>query len=222
MPNGITKETFIDMTNASKLNVLFDIAKVLDKGGQLFITELCSHDQSWVKASCGDLWLGFDTEDLGDWALSAGFMEGEHDGEYYYNSCRFPLRIACYISQYYQPYYNGKTYYSSSYQPPLLKLVDWAINKCGLWPAYFWPGYHLNGSPITDDGFYDSLAFIGPITAGAIVGNTSKHRHWLRSGFMYLSANFAPYNSDPMKNGYYESTIGLLSMFVINGNWWKP
>ncbi len=61
----------------SPADVFYDIAKVLDIGGQLFITELCSHDQPWVKDSCGDLWLGFDPKELGDWAHGAGFIEGE-------------------------------------------------------------------------------------------------------------------------------------------------
>jgi len=61
----------------SPADVFFDLARVLDKSGQLFITELCSHDQSWVKSSCGDLWLGFDPIELGHWAQNAGFQEGE-------------------------------------------------------------------------------------------------------------------------------------------------
>jgi ArsR family transcriptional regulator len=61
----------------SPVEVLFDISAVMKKNGQLFITELCSHDQSWVKGSCGDLWLGFEPEDLADWAKNAGFKEGE-------------------------------------------------------------------------------------------------------------------------------------------------
>ena len=61
----------------SPVEVLFDIAELLDENGQLFITELCSHDQSWVKTSCGDLWLGFEPEDLSDWTRNAGFKEGE-------------------------------------------------------------------------------------------------------------------------------------------------
>lgn len=61
----------------SPADVFYDIAKVLDVRGQLFVTELCSHDQPWVKDSCGDLWLGFDPIELGDWAQGAGFLEGE-------------------------------------------------------------------------------------------------------------------------------------------------
>ncbi len=61
----------------SPAEVFIDIAKVLDEGGQLFITELCSHDQSWVKRSCGDLWMGFDPIELTEWAQNAGFQESE-------------------------------------------------------------------------------------------------------------------------------------------------
>jgi ubiquinone/menaquinone biosynthesis C-methylase UbiE/DNA-binding transcriptional ArsR family regulator len=62
---------------SSPVEVLFDIAAILNKNGQLFITELCTHDQSWVKSSCGDLWLGFEPEDLTNWTKNAGFKEGE-------------------------------------------------------------------------------------------------------------------------------------------------
>ncbi|RLA01843.1 MAG: ArsR family transcriptional regulator [Gammaproteobacteria bacterium] len=61
----------------SPAEVIFDIYKVLNTGGQFFVTELCTHDQSWVQGSCGDLWLGFEPEDLGSWATNVGFIEGE-------------------------------------------------------------------------------------------------------------------------------------------------
>ncbi len=62
----------------SPAEIYIDLAKVLKKGGQLFVTDLCSHDQSWVKESCGDLWLGFEPEDLTLWAAAAGFKTGEN------------------------------------------------------------------------------------------------------------------------------------------------
>lgn len=40
--------------------------------GVLLITELCRHQQDWVKQRCGDLWLGFDEAELADWAARAG------------------------------------------------------------------------------------------------------------------------------------------------------
>lgn len=51
-------------------------ADLLKPGGSLVLTELCSHDQSWVHDSCGDLWLGFDQQDIARWATDAGLEFG--------------------------------------------------------------------------------------------------------------------------------------------------
>lgn len=62
----------------SPADIFFDLANVLKKEGQLFVTDLCSHDQSWARESCGDVWLGFEPEDLTLWAANAGFKTGEN------------------------------------------------------------------------------------------------------------------------------------------------
>lgn len=49
-----------------------DVAALLNPGGFLLVVELCSHDQDWVRESCGDLWLGFEEGDLDYWAEKAG------------------------------------------------------------------------------------------------------------------------------------------------------
>lgn len=49
----------------------------LKDSGRLLITELCHHEQSWVTDTCGDLWLGFDPEELNHWATAAGFKVDE-------------------------------------------------------------------------------------------------------------------------------------------------
>ena len=51
-------------------------ADLLKPGGNLVLTELCRHDQSWVRDTCGDLWLGFEQEDLARWASDAGLQAG--------------------------------------------------------------------------------------------------------------------------------------------------
>ncbi|MFH7346928.1 ArsR family transcriptional regulator, partial [Pseudomonas syringae pv. tagetis] len=43
-------------------------------GGSLVVTELCCHDQCWAREACGDLWLGFEPEDLAHWAIAAGLV----------------------------------------------------------------------------------------------------------------------------------------------------
>lgn len=51
-------------------------ATLLTLGGGLLITDLCHHDQAWAHESCGDLWLGFEPDDLSSWAAEVGLHEG--------------------------------------------------------------------------------------------------------------------------------------------------
>lgn len=55
--------------------IVSQLAGRLAPGGVLVITELCRHDQDWVRQACGDLWLGFDAEELGRWGLQAGLED---------------------------------------------------------------------------------------------------------------------------------------------------
>jgi ubiquinone/menaquinone biosynthesis C-methylase UbiE len=43
-------------------------ANALNDNGVLLITDLCEHQNEWAKTSCGDLWLGFDQQQLIAWA----------------------------------------------------------------------------------------------------------------------------------------------------------
>lgn len=45
-----------------------DMSAALKPGGALVICELREHDQDWAKQACGDIWLGFEPEDLTAWA----------------------------------------------------------------------------------------------------------------------------------------------------------
>lgn len=62
---------------AAPAEALHKLARLVTPGGSLLITELCSHDQSWARTACGDLWLGFDQEELARWADAAGLTPGE-------------------------------------------------------------------------------------------------------------------------------------------------
>lgn len=62
---------------AAPAEAIKHLASLLKPGGSLLITELCSHNQSWAKEACGDLWLGFEQEDLARWADAAGLRPGE-------------------------------------------------------------------------------------------------------------------------------------------------
>ncbi|WP_277052548.1 ArsR/SmtB family transcription factor [Zestomonas thermotolerans] len=56
---------------------LVRLARLVKAAGSLLVTELCSHDQGWARDACGDLWLGFEQDDLARWAEAAGLVPGE-------------------------------------------------------------------------------------------------------------------------------------------------
>jgi len=61
----------------SPADIFTDLKALLKSGGHLFITDLCSHDQSWVQEACGDLWLGLDPQDISQWGENAGLIDGK-------------------------------------------------------------------------------------------------------------------------------------------------
>ncbi len=52
-------------------------ATLLRPDASLFISELSHHDQTWVKQTCGDLWLGFSADQLDNWADQAQLIRGD-------------------------------------------------------------------------------------------------------------------------------------------------
>ena len=70
----------IDMvlhTIASTAETFLAAAALLKPDGFLLIVDLSTHAQDWVRESCGDLWLGFDEDDLDNWAMKAGLEAGQ-------------------------------------------------------------------------------------------------------------------------------------------------
>ena len=65
---------------ASPVQFFRQASNLLQTSGLLVIAELCTHNQEWVKDACGDLWLGFSTEELHTWAGWAGLtiLEQQH------------------------------------------------------------------------------------------------------------------------------------------------
>ncbi|WP_336366006.1 metalloregulator ArsR/SmtB family transcription factor [Marinobacter sp. C2H3] len=61
----------------SPADMFLDAAALMHPNGCFVVSDLCSHDQDWAKANCGDLWLGFEPEELTRWALDAGLIAGE-------------------------------------------------------------------------------------------------------------------------------------------------
>lgn len=60
----------------SPASVIQDASSLLADDGVLLITELCHHDQQWAMQACGDVWLGFEPDDLINWAKMAKLQTG--------------------------------------------------------------------------------------------------------------------------------------------------
>ena len=59
----------------SPAQMLRDVAARLVPGAVVLVTDLCRHHQAWARENCGDLWLGFEPADLGNWAAAAGLTD---------------------------------------------------------------------------------------------------------------------------------------------------
>jgi endo-1,4-beta-D-glucanase Y len=126
------------------------------------------------------------------------FFKAKTDGDYSWNACRYPWRMATAFAHYGSP----ETKAAAN------RVVNWLKKETGGNPGNIKAGYKLDGTPLVS---YGSVAFTSPFIAASIVN--SSHQSYLNSGW------------DKIKNrreGYYEDTINLLCMLLISGNWWAP
>lgn len=61
----------------SPADIFLEASELMSPGGYLVISDLRRHDQDWARENCGDLWLGFEPEELNVWAGDAGLETGE-------------------------------------------------------------------------------------------------------------------------------------------------
>lgn len=61
----------------SPADIFQDLARCLKPKGALLVCDLCHHSQNWARENCGDIWLGFEPEDLAQWAANAGLQAGQ-------------------------------------------------------------------------------------------------------------------------------------------------
>ncbi|HEY8400843.1 MAG TPA: glycosyl hydrolase family 8 [Cytophagaceae bacterium] len=128
------------------------------------------------------------------------FLEGPNDGNYYYNACRYPLRIVIDYAHFGTP----------AAKNAVNKIVDWAKTKTGGSPGSIKAGYTLAGNDLAGSNYQSSI-FIGPMVAAGVVDVT--HQNWVNSGWATIQG---------MKASYFEDSFNLLTMLFISGNWWAP
>lgn len=131
----------------------------------------------------------------------AYFMEKRQDGDFYYNACRLPWRLA---SDY---LVNGDTRAKKLLTP----LNSWIINKCKSDPNKIRDGYDLAGK-FTVGASGDNIAFIGSFGVGAMVD--ARNQVWLNRIWDYAA------NEVIGDEEYYGNTLKMLYMITMSDNWW--
>lgn len=88
-------------------------AEHLNPGGLLLIAELDRHEQDWVREACGDLWLGFEPDELHNWATDHGFVARSDQ----YLALRNGFRVQ--LHAYSQPSHTPFSNHSTSSKEPM-------------------------------------------------------------------------------------------------------
>ena len=129
------------------------------------------------------------------------FLEGNGDGQYSYNACRDPWRVATDFLISGDERANAIT----------IKINQWLMTDCENNVSNVKSGYKLDG---TVTGNWQDLSFIAPFTVGAMTD--TENQQWLND--LYDKTLSMSFNG----GGYYGNSLKLLSMLTISGNYWVP
>lgn len=128
------------------------------------------------------------------------FLEGAHDGDYYYNAGRVPWRIG-------SDALLNATPESMEY---CRKLSRWASGHTDETPAKLHAGYRLNGAILKGGGGFTTF-FAAPIGVAAMLDP---------NGQTWLDALYASVRAT--REDYFEDSVNLLCMITMTGNLWDP
>ena len=131
---------------------------------------------------------------------AANFLEAETDGEYSWNACRFPWRIALDYAHYGTP----------AAKQSLDMILTWVKGATNNKPGDIMAGYTLEGA-VSEGVDYSDMSFTAPLIAACVCDAT--HQAYLNLGWNIIKN---------AQGDYYGDSIGLLCLLFISGNWWKP
>lgn len=171
-------------------------------------------DQRWMNVYnstykiINDMVLEYETGLLPDFIIKdksgkyvpapAGFLEGEYDGAYSYNSCRIPWRIS-------MDYIINKNENALLFSQAINSFI---INESGGDPWEIKAGYSVDGTQLED---YNDLCFTAPFLVAAKCGGNLEWEESLRDCIVN-------YGDDV----YYGDTIKMLCLIVAADKWIVP
>jgi endo-1,4-beta-D-glucanase Y len=130
------------------------------------------------------------------------FLEDKYDGQYNYNACRVPWRIAT-------DYLMTGDERSKNI---VAKINSWIRETTNNDTYNLSAGYTLAGNDIKGR-YFEALSFVAPFGVSAMVD--AKNQVWLNHVWDYL-VGFKLKDYD-----YYDNSIKLLNMIVLSGNYWQ-
>ncbi len=131
----------------------------------------------------------------------ADYLEGPLDGNYSYNACRDPWRLA---NDY---LINGDVRAKNA----LLKIDHWLLSATGGSTNNIYAGYYLDGTKAVG---WSDIAFTAPFAVGAMVDTANQE--WLNKLYAKILL------SNVAGGGYYDNTLKMLAMITLSGNYWVP
>eukprot|EP00005_Dracoamoeba_jomungandri_P000637 CAMPEP_0174256094 /NCGR_PEP_ID=MMETSP0439-20130205/5351_1 /TAXON_ID=0 /ORGANISM="Stereomyxa ramosa, Strain Chinc5" /LENGTH=346 /DNA_ID=CAMNT_0015338553 /DNA_START=295 /DNA_END=1332 /DNA_ORIENTATION=+ len=167
-----------------------------------------SHDWDGVVEACQELLASFQDDHstsglhsdfiVNGAPATAGFLEGDNDGNYYYNAGRNPWRFAT----------DFVLNNDATTKEIIVKFMDFISEDISNNdPEDIASGYYLDGNPI--DTSYVTTFFVCPFGVGAMVD----------SDYQSLLNNVWDFCSDTSED-YFEDSVNLLSLLVMSGNFW--
>jgi len=130
---------------------------------------------------------------------SNNFLEGEYDGQYYYNACRVPLRYGM----------DALFTQDSTSKTIITRMATWMADTYSS-PYDIKSGYRLDGSVLAGSDYF-STVFVAPFGVAAM--NVPNQQNWLNLIYNAVKSTH---------EDYYQDSINLLSLIVMTGNFWYP
>ncbi len=133
----------------------------------------------------------------GHWVPArSGFLEGRHDGDFYYNACRVPWRLG-WAALASPDKGDDRT------NEVLGRFMRWAVMNVKD-PEQFKAGYRLDGKPVYNSDF-DTACFISPTGVAAMALGMES---WKAKVERYALGS---------REEYYEDSINLLCLILMSG-----
>lgn len=147
----------------------------------------------------------FSTGLMPDWCDAEGNPTGILGHDYRYDAVRVHWRIGIDLL------WNGPALAPSG-KIVIDNVTGWVMKSTAARPAAIVDGYTLAGAPVGDS---NDPSFIG---AFAIAAQAAGHQEWLNLTYARLVASL----DNPINHRYYQTSLGVLYLLTLTGNWPRP